>query len=173
MPHVGMYHGPTDREITAAIMAQPACPWCGRRHAHMFSEEECERRVKLLCANGCGRKRHKVKGHRDPCSLCVECCTEQHGGPPGLDMPKNQAPAFVALSQDLADLMPQPAPPTHLDDEGADFVAWSISQGRYYWPMSWTPEGVAVHYGEGCRGEAKRGVCRHMKENHDPQIPGG
>ncbi len=110
MPRTAEHWGSPDAEIAARIAAQSPCPWCGKRHTHMVSEEECERRVKLLCANGCGRTRHKVKGHRDPCSLCVECCTEKHGGPPGLEQPKNKQPEFLALSEEFAALMPKPEP---------------------------------------------------------------
>ncbi len=75
--------------------------------------------------------------------------------------------AMKEASKELAALMPKAEPLPHLDDEGADFVAWSNSEKRFKWPMVFTPEGYAVHVGEGCIGEAVRGACHHSKENHD------
>lgn len=113
MPRTDVLHAgqDTDAEIMARITAQPPCPWCGKRHLHIRSFEECERRVKLLCAQGCGRKRHKVLGHKDPCPLCFDCCTERHGGPPGPEpvVEKRDAPEFIEASRALAEALGQAA----------------------------------------------------------------
>lgn len=78
----------------------------------------------------------------------------------------------TALSEQLAILLgqhPLIAPDDFnaaLTREDADFYVASSSRAGTLYPMAWTPEGIAVHVGDGCEGEQFNGVtgCHHSRE---------
>lgn len=77
-----------------------------------------------------------------------------------------------ALSEQLAILLGQhPLIPAddfkdYMDREDADFFVASKTRNGTAYPMVWTPEGVAVHQGEGCEHEqyGSATACWHSKE---------